>query len=92
VPDVGPPGSRIVGAVVGLGGKLILTVPFFGPFDLSGSSPPESKPTAGRIGGRGGFIEPEVAGFGVGLSSLFCIDAQCCLMFKSWPSPRGKQQ
>jgi len=41
--------------------------------------PPESKPTAVRIGGRGGFIEPEVAGFGAGLSSSFCIDAQCCL-------------
>jgi hypothetical protein len=75
VPAVPPPGNRIVGAAVGLGGKLILTVSFFGRFGLSGSSPPESKPTAVRIGGRGGFIEPEVAGFGAGVSSSFCIDA-----------------
>ena len=70
-----PPEIRMVGSAIGLGGKLILTVSFLGRFGLSGSSSPESKPTAVRIGGRGGIIEPD--GFGSGCSSSFFINAQC---------------
>ena len=65
---------RIVGAAVGLGGKLILTVSFFGRLGLFGSSPPESKPIAVRIGGRGGILEPD--GFGSGFWSSDVINAQ----------------
>jgi len=70
------PEMRIVGGVVGLGGRLILTVSFFGcRFGLSGSSPPESKPMAVRIGGRGGIREPD--GCGCGFWSSGFIGAQC---------------
>jgi hypothetical protein len=84
VPAV-PPGIRIVGAAVGLGGKLILTVSFFGRFGLSGSSSPKPVAITVPCGGRGGFIPPDVAGFGAGLSSSFCIDAQCSLTTKAEP-------
>ena len=74
VPDLSPPGNRIVGPAVGLGGKLILTVSFYGRLGLFGTSPAESKPIAVRIGGRGGIIEPD--GFGTGFWSSGTINVQ----------------
>jgi hypothetical protein len=77
VPDVYPPGNRIVGAAVGFGGKLILTVSFRLRLSASSSEP---DPITVPRGGRGGFMPPGVAGFGAGCWSSFCIDAQCRLM------------
>jgi hypothetical protein len=54
---VPPPDNRIVGGVVGLGGKLIRTVSFLGCRFGFGSSPPKSVPTTVPRGGRGGFME-----------------------------------
>jgi hypothetical protein len=87
-PDVSPRGNRIVGAAVGFGGKVILTVSF--RLRLSESSSEPAPITVPR-GGRGGFIEPELAGFGAGFSSSFGIDAQCCLTTKAEPRRRDRQ-
>jgi uncharacterized spore protein YtfJ len=71
VPFGPPPGNRIVGPAVGLGGKLIRTVSFFGCGFGFGSSPAKSVPVAVPRGGRGGFMEPELAGFGSGFFIVF---------------------
>ena len=60
--------SLMVGDVIGLGGKLILTVSCL-RFDLLewfSESPSGDEPTIVPLGGRGGFMEPEDAGFGAG--------------------------
>jgi hypothetical protein len=80
----------MVGAAVGLGGKVILTV------SLRRRLPESSSPAAARTtvprGGRGGGTE--AAGFGSGWWSSFFINAQCCLTwwFGFPPSPKASQQ
>jgi hypothetical protein len=85
-----PPEIRMVGAVVGLDGKLILTV------SLRRRRPEPSSPASALTtvprGGRGGGTE--AAGFGSGWRSSFFINAQCCLRWRFGfpPSPKASEQ
>jgi hypothetical protein len=72
---VGPPGGRvgnlIVGGSVGLGGKLIRTVSFFG-FRCFGSGSSVASAAAATLGPRGGFGGgTSGCGFGAGCCSSF---------------------
>ena len=80
-----PPGGSVANLIVGaderLGGKLILTVSRLRLFAPSSS---ELAPITAPRGGRGGCLEPELAGFGSG-----CWSSQSSFSINDQDDPTG---